>query len=86
MPRWNGEDITVRLNEDKAWVKADSFFPPPPATSSVPPNYRYPEPVAYEAEFTKEQISHIIGKLSPYKTPGPDGIPNIVLSIDYHSQ
>ena len=56
----------------------DSFFPPPPATSSVPPNYRYPKPVAYKAEITKEQIFRVIGKLSPYKTPGPDGIPNIV--------
>ena len=74
----NGEDIMVRSNEGKARVIADSFFPPPPATSSVPPDYRYPEPVAYKAEFTKEQISRVIGKLSPYKTPGPDGIPNIV--------
>ena len=35
----NGEDISVRSNEDKACVVASSFFPPPPHASSVLPNY-----------------------------------------------
>ena len=73
-----GVDCTARSNEDKARVIAESFFPPPPATTSVPPDFRYPKPVAYRAKFTKEQILRMIRKLSPYKTPGPDGIPNIV--------
>jgi hypothetical protein len=34
--------------------------------------------VAYKARFMREQVSRVISKLSPYKTPGPDGIPNIV--------
>ena len=74
----NGEDISGRSNEDKARIIANSFFPPPPPTSSVLPNYQYPRPVAYKARFTEEQISRMISKLSPYKTPGLDSIPNIV--------
>ena len=74
----NGETRTARSNEEKARVIADSFFPPPPANTSVPRDYRYPKPVAYKPKFTREQIRRVIGKLSPYKAPGPDGIPNVV--------
>ena len=31
-------------------------------------------------QLTKEQILHHISKLKPYKAPGPDSIPNIILS------
>jgi hypothetical protein len=74
----DGVEHRARSNEDQARVIAESFFPPPPATSTVPADYRYPKPVAYKARFTREQISRTVSKLSPYKTPGPDGIPNIV--------
>jgi hypothetical protein len=66
----DGETLYARSNEDKARIIAKSFFPPPPASSSVPHNYRYPKPVSYKPKFTKEQIQRTIGKLSPYKTPG----------------
>jgi hypothetical protein len=75
----DGETLYARSNEDKARIIVESFFPPPPAASSVPPDYRYPKPVPYKPKFTKEQIHRTIRKLSPYKTPGPDGIPNVVL-------
>jgi hypothetical protein len=72
----NGVEFTARSNEDKARIIADSFSPP--LTTSVPANFRYHKPVAYKAKFTREQIARVVSKLSPYKTPGPDGIPNIV--------
>ena len=52
----DGETHTARSNEDKAQIIADSFFPPLPANTSVPQDYRYPKPVAYKLKFTREQI------------------------------
>ena len=74
----DGETQVARSNEEKARVIAESFFPPPPATTSVPRGFKYPNPVPYKAKFTKDQIRRTIDKLSPYKAPGPDGIPNAV--------
>jgi hypothetical protein len=31
-------------------------------------------------KLTRDQISRHLAKLKPYKAPGPDGIPNIVLT------
>ena len=55
------------------------FFPPPPEHSSVPQDYTYPTPLPDLPEVSMAQIEEQINKLAPYKAPGPDGIPNIVL-------
>ena len=70
---------TILIN-DKAKAFAKSFFPPPPPPA--PPNqehYEYPAPLPDPPPISKEQVLHHIGRLSPYKAHGPDGIPNVVL-------
>ena len=66
-------------NEGKAKALAEVFFPPKPTTSSVPQEYSYTDPLPSPPPITEEQIHMHIAKLWPYKAPGPDGIPNIVL-------
>ena len=70
-----GEAIT---NEEKSKALARSFFPPPPATSTVPQGFNYPSPAETFKPFTEEEIRRTIANTSPYKAPGPDGICNIV--------
>jgi ribonuclease HI len=71
-------------NTDKVKVLSSSFFPPPPTVSSVPVNFNYPNPLPGIKFFTRKRIKETIRTLKPFKTPGPDGIPNIILikSID----
>jgi hypothetical protein len=69
----------INTNEGKAEALARTFFPPRPATSTVPPNYAYPRQLPNPPPFTTQRIYYHIQKTSPHKAPGPDGIPNIVL-------
>ena len=55
------------------------MFPNCPTACSVPDDYSYPLQLQAPASITAEQVQRHIGGLSPYKAPGPDGIPNIVL-------
>ena len=73
-----GRTVIATSNEEKSEVLARSLFPPPPQTSSVPLNHRYPTPAEKWTEITLDQLMQAINKLSPYKAPGPDGIANIV--------
>jgi len=66
-------------NSDKAKLLADLFFSPPPSTSSVPAHFDYPAPVPGLHFFSRQQIHETVHTLKPYKAPGPDGIPNIIL-------
>jgi hypothetical protein len=74
----NGSFIAA-TNDDKSTILANSFFPPPPANSSVPTGCNYPEPVRNKRIITEDALIHAIARLSPYKAPGPDGICNVVL-------
>ena len=74
-----GTTREVNTNEDNAKSLATTFFPPKPAISTVPQNYSYPLPLPSPSQVTKEQVRAHISKLSSYKAPGPDQIPNIVL-------
>jgi ribonuclease HI len=71
---------TADTNEEKSTALAQAFFPPPPATSSVPEDFEYPDAVPTPTPLTLDQLQRSILKLSPYKAPGPDGICNIVFS------
>jgi hypothetical protein len=76
----NGLSDLAEENSAKVTTLADSFFPPhPPETSHVPPNQTYPTPLRSPHFFSKTRIRQVIRSLSPYKAPGPDKIPNIVL-------
>ena len=73
-----GHEIVASSNEEKSALLARTLFPEPPPTSSVPPDYAYPEPVEKWTDITENQLTLAINKLSPLKAPGPDGIANIV--------
>ena len=75
----NGMVGLAEDNVSKAEALAQSFFPPPPATSSVPPNAVYPEPLKGIKFFSRARIRQVFKTLSPYKAPGQDQIPNVVL-------
>ena len=72
---------TAVSNEEKGRMLVRTFFPTGNAR---------PEPVSVQDEkiepacewdnITRDQIKKHIAKLKPYKAPGPDGIPNIVLT------
>ncbi|EIM91022.1 uncharacterized protein STEHIDRAFT_40474, partial [Stereum hirsutum FP-91666 SS1] len=76
----DGTFKTISSEAEKAEVFAKAFFPPRPDTSSVPRDFAYSDPVpgTYH-NFTRDQIRTQVRRLSPYKAPGPDGIPNVVL-------
>ncbi len=74
-----GTTQEINDNKDKARHFAETFFPPPPEHSSIPQGYDYPTPIPDPPKASKAQIEEQINKLAPYKAPGPDGIPNIVI-------
>lgn len=67
-------------NSKKAQVLAKTFFPTKPADPGITANYTYPRACCKPDQITKEQIAYQLQKLKPYKAPGPDGIPNIMLT------
>ena len=75
----NGLPGLAEDNDKKVEALAKSFFPPPLAFSSVPPHQEYPSPLKGPRFFSRSRIRQVIRSLSPYKAPGPDKIPNIVL-------
>ena len=72
-------EITANTNPDKVKALAKTFFPAKPDDPGIPTDYDYPPDCCKPDQITKEQITFQIRKLKPYKAPGPDGIPNIVL-------
>ena len=75
----NGMPDLAEDNEQKVKVLASSFFPSPPNTSSVPPHQEYPTSLKGPRYFSRDRIRQVIRTLSPFKAPGPDKIPNVVL-------
>ena len=69
-------------NEDKSKVLAKAFFPSKRANSGSNPTTEEetPDPAVEMDPLTKDQVTKHLAKLKPYKAPGPDGIPNIVLT------
>ena len=77
----NGEEVTVSTNDEKSQMLARSFFPPkPPENTQGEQEHDYPTPICKMDDITRGQIRRHLAKLKPYKAPGPDSIPNIVLS------
>ena len=73
-------DKIAGSNSEKSQALANSFFLAKPLNAGVPTDYNYPAPCCRADRLTKDQITHQLHKLKPYKAPGPDGIPNVVLS------
>ena len=72
-------EVIASTNTEKAQALAKSFFPAKPVEPQTPPDFTYPPACCKPDQVTLEQILFHICKLKPYKAPGPDGIPNIVL-------
>ena len=69
-------------NEDKSTMLAKSFFPCKPKAheEQTIQTKAKEKPICKVDPITKEQINRALARLKPYKAPGPDGIPNVVLS------
>lgn len=71
---------TASNNTDKSTMLAKMFFPKKPQQTGNNTEETGPSPPVCRMDpLTKEQIRRHIARLRPYKAPGPDGIPNIVL-------
>jgi hypothetical protein len=76
----SSQDAKAVTNDKKSNALAKNFFPPkPPEDASRQPG-RQAKQRKVRCKITHKQITSKIGKLKPYKAPGPDGIPNIVLT------
>lgn len=64
-------------NDEKSKVFFPVFFPPPPSSPAALDN-DFPIPLPFTPP-TTYQLRRNILKQSPYKAPGPDGIPNVAL-------
>ena len=74
----NGNPTRTTNNAEKTEALAKAFFPPPPLNPNIPLS-SYPRPAKIFKYFTRAQIKKAASRLSAYKAPGPDGIPNAVL-------
>ena len=79
VPQTNGTTIEVTTNEEKATAFHQSFFPPKPPATSLPDDPEYPAQVKYKFRLSEAQLCQQISRLQPYKAPGEDSIPNVVL-------
>ena len=79
VPQADGSTAEVTTNEEKVAAFHRSFFPPKPAVTSLPNDPDYPARVKYKFWLLETQLSQQISRLQPYKAPGEDGIPNVVL-------
>ena len=75
----DGTPHLATTNLEKAGDLAKSFFPPPPVTTSVSADFKYPNPLPGVKFYSRRRIHRAISKLKPHKAPGPDGIPNVIL-------
>ncbi|KAG5736093.1 hypothetical protein E4T56_gene6291 [Termitomyces sp. T112] len=73
----DGTPSMATTNAAKAEALAESFFPPPPSPSV--PLSAYLRPLPASPGLSRDCILVAIGNLLPFKAPGPDRIPNIVL-------
>ncbi len=75
----DGRETDVNDNMEKANIFARMFFPPPPLAIGVLAQHEYLTPLSNLPALTKKQIEDQVQRLSPYKAPGPDEIPNVVI-------
>jgi len=76
----NGQQCTASDNQSKSKVLAKTFFPSKPEAMQLQAHEVNQAPVEKMSPITEEQIRRQLARLKPYKAPGPDRIPNIVLT------
>lgn len=72
-------ELKARSNEEKGCILAKNFFPMKPPPEPPIADTSYPSQCSKVGNITSKAIMRQICKLKPYKAPGPDGIPNIIL-------
>lgn len=75
----NGTVTYTENDEEKANLLFRTFFPDIGEYQKPPTNYKYPPSKFEFREITDTQIHKAIERLKPYKAPGSNGIPNVVL-------
>jgi len=73
-------DMVANTNDEKSAALAKCFFPAKPPEEEQQVKEKYPKACKGVGRITREQIRDQLRKTKLYKAPGPDGIPNIVLS------
>lgn len=81
-----GDILTeAHTNVQKSQILSEIFFPKQP--NNLPDHSMdanpYPPPLPF-VEPTLKQLERQVKHAGPYKAPGPDGIPNIVLQKTFH--
>ena len=74
------ESHTANTNQEKGRVLTRNFFPAKPRSDGSLAGHKYPKSCSRAGKVTQEQIHAQLKKLKLYKAPGPDGIPNIILT------
>jgi len=74
------EDQVARTNEKKGITLAKGFFPPKPIKLDLDNKEEYPNQCQGNIKISIKQIQGQLQKLKPFKAPGPDSIPNIILT------
>ena len=67
-------------NTDKSRLLQEAIFPRLKRDDLVTPDHNYLVPKFCFEPVTNKQIHRVIAKLSPFKAPGPDGVPNVLLT------
>ena len=70
----------ANTNEAMGRMLAKTFFPCKLFEEEVPQIPSKAKPICEADSIAKEQIGRVLAQLKPYKVPGPDRIPNIVLT------
>jgi hypothetical protein len=76
----NGVEHAARTSEEKGHALAKSFFLAKPRLEPPVDNIEYPPQCSKADRIPRAAVLRQLRKLKPYKAPGPDGIPNIVLT------
>ena len=78
--RVDGGEVIASTNKEKSVALAKCFFPIKPQETEANAGMKFPKACKGVGSITREQIGEQLRKTKPFKAPGPDGIPNIVLS------
>ena len=79
-----GQEETARTNGEKSLALAKCFFPPKPQEETTQLREKGKRQYKVSCRITCKQMQKQLCKLQPYKAPGPDGIPNVILTKCEH--
>jgi len=70
--------VIASTNDEKSHMLAKLMFPLRPANCPIP-DEEYDDQLLLPCDIMEDQIFRHIDQLSPYKAPGADRIPNVML-------